>query len=72
MSPRQSATSLLGWGFLTLQGGIDRVNCAFVPGLLELLRYGRIFFPQMKPYPPRVRRDLDVIPSCNFRHALAS
>ena len=26
-----------------------------VPGFLELLMYGRIFDPEMGPYPPRVR-----------------
>ena len=33
-----------------------------VPGLLEVQRYGRISDPGMRPYPPRVRRDLDVGP----------
>ena len=43
----------------------------FVPGLSELLRYGRISHPGMGPYPPRVRRDLDVGPRGNSRRSLA-
>ena len=44
--------------------------CDFVPGLLELWRYGR--FSWMGAYPVRVRRDLGVGPRDNSRRALAT
>ena len=41
-----------------------------VPGLLELQLYRNIFNAEMRPYPPRVRRDLGVGPRGNSRRPL--
>ena len=43
-------------------GGVS----VFVPGLLELQRYGRIYDPGMRPYLLRVRRDLEVVPKATL------
>ena len=52
MSPTQSATGQLGWGFHTQRGGIHPGGFVFVPGLLELYRYGRIFSGDETQSPP--------------------
>ena len=36
---------------------VDPVEVGFVPGLLELMGYGRIFGTAMGPYAHRVRRN---------------
>ena len=71
MSPSQSAVTQRGWGFHTLRGGIDPGICVFDPMLLKLYRYGNISGPGRGTYPPRVRRDLGVVPRSNPRRALA-
>ena len=43
-----------GWGFHTVPGGMTRRRTVFLPGLLELYRYGNISDRGMGPYPPRV------------------
>ena len=62
MSLSQLATRHLGWGFHTLRGGID-------PGDLRFCPRGVGGF--MRPYPPRVWRDIDVVPRGNSRRARA-
>ena len=47
-----------------------RKICVFVPRLFEVQRYGSISDPEMRSYPPRVRRDLDVVPRANPRRVL--
>ena len=42
----------------------------FVPALLKLKMYGRIYDSGLGPYNPRVRRDLNVVPRGNSRRAL--
>ena len=37
---------------------------------MEMYIYGRISERGMEPYPPRVRRDLDLVPRGNSRSAL--
>ena len=67
----QPISKPMGVGFPHLRAGIDRGMTVFVPSLLELLMYGRIYDPGMGTYPPRMRRDLDVVSTGNFRCALA-
>ena len=58
-----------GIGVSTPCGAVStRGICVFVPGLLELKRYGRIYDPGMGNYLPRVRRDLGIGPRGNSRH----
>ena len=44
---------------------------AFVPVVLDLQLYGRIYDPGVKPYRPRARWDLDFVPRGNSRCVLA-
>ena len=65
--------SLPSVGVSTQCGAVStRGITVFVPELLELLRFGRIYDPGMEPYPARVRRDLDVgggaIPAASWFH----
>ena len=50
--------------------GSTRATSVFVPGLLELYIYGQISHRGIKPYPPRMRRDLDVGQEGQSRRAL--
>ena len=58
MSLSQSATSQLGWGFHNLWGGIDPGDLRFRPWGVGVLEIRNIANPGMRPYPPRLRRDL--------------
>ena len=62
---------LAGLGFPHRAGRCRSGGLRFVPGLLELWRYGRICDPGMITYLPRVRRDHDVSPRNNSRSVLA-
>ena len=59
-------------GFHTVRDGIDPRGPRFVPRLLELVvEIWKDFYPEMRPCPPRMRRDLDIVPRGNSRRALA-
>ena len=62
---------LLGWvGISTPCGAIStRGIFVFVSGALDLHRYGSLYHPWMRPYPPRVQWGLDVGPGGNSRRA---
>ena len=52
---RQPTTGVPRVGVFTQFGGVStRGITVFVPGLLELYTYRRIYDPGMDPYPPRV------------------
>ena len=71
MSPSKSAITQWGWGFHTVRGGIDPSDLCFCTGVIELKRYGGISHPEISPYPPWMRRDLDVVSRGKSRRALA-
>ena len=52
------ASSQCGWGFHIVGAVSTRPIDDFVPGLLELLMYGRIHDAGMAPYPLRAALDL--------------
>ena len=54
VNPSQSAISQWDWGFHTIRGVLTRGTTVFVPGSSELKRYGYIYDPTMRRYPPRV------------------
>ena len=61
-----------GGGVSTPSGAVSTLGInVFVPELLELYIYRNIIDPGMIPYPPLVRRDLDVVPRDNSCSALA-
>ena len=45
MSPSQLATSQLGWGFHTLQGGIDPEDLRFRPRVVGVVEIWKDFSP---------------------------
>ena len=71
-SPSRSTISQWGWGFHTVEGGIDPGDLRFRPPLLlDVQRHGMLSYPGMRLHPPQVRRDLDDVPGGSFRRALA-
>ena len=64
---RPISNQSMGWRFHTVRGGIDPGDHCFVPGLLGLYMYGRIYDPGLVSYPPRMSRDLDIVPRGNTR-----
>ena len=70
MSSSHSETSPLSWSFHSVRGGIDPGDLRFVPELLEIYRFERIWEPGMGTYSPRVLQDLDVGPRGNSRRVL--
>ena len=70
MSSSHSETGPLSWSFHRVRGGIDPGDLRFVPELLEIYRFERIWEPGMGTYSPRVLQDLDVGPRGNSRRVL--
>ena len=61
----------MGVRFLHLAGHTDLGHHRLVREVLELWIHGRIYYPGMGTHPPRVWRNLDVVPGGPFRRALA-
>ena len=70
MSSSHSETSPWSWSFHSVRGGIDPGDLRFVPELLEIYRFERIWEPGMGTYYPRVLQDLGVGPRGNSRRVL--
>ena len=59
-----------GVGVSTPRGAVSNQEISvFVAGLLKLSRYGKPSYPEMRPYPPRERRQLHVGPRGNSPRA---
>ena len=70
MSLSQLAARRLGWGFHTLRGGIYP-DLRFRPRVVGVVAIWKVSDPGMGTYPPRVWRNLGVVPRGNSRRALA-
>ena len=70
MNPSQSGTSQYVWGFYIVRGGINPGDLRFRPRVVGVVEICMFYDPGMRPYPLRVRRDLDVVSRGNPRRAL--
>jgi len=68
-APTSKTITRWSWGFHNARGRMNQEISVFAAGLLELSRYGKPSYPEMRPYPPRERRQLHVGPRGNSPRA---
>ena len=69
--PQPISNQLVGWGFYTARGGMDRGDLCFRPQVVGVVEIWSDFSSGDKIYPPQVRRDLDLGQRGDSRRALA-
>ena len=69
--PQPNSNHPFGLGFPHLTGRPRSGDMRFHPRVVGDVDVRNMFYPGMRPYPPRVWRDLDVVPRGNSSRALA-